>query len=325
VEFKKLTGHTNIGFDSHWQGNIPYKLFSTSLRGRFVNFLRMGTPTIEGLTGLAKITPEFKAYLDDLAFRKEQHLYISLQKRDGNEAGRTLALQNLQREPDRKNFKLVVLAQDSSFYKQKGRGIQDADTFKKEFFLQMLEKEGSGFYFPEKWKNKRKFQDKLKNLLDDVHYVLFSNKVNLEKQEKLDFIEVYYAYLSIFLSDYSQAGSINISCKDAIDRAGKLNSLVTQLIMIIQGKAEDPRHRQVHGVLTHAPALAAKSQAVIAGHGKDKAASGRRERLVTALEVLKDPAVRDRIRKLNITNLAGEMLINVNGDIAIAGVFNDAG
>lgn len=289
VNLKKFLGHINVNFDPHLQGNVPYIYDKLNMGKKTVTLMRMGTPTIEGCTGAAQIIEEFRGYLQHCVANHKIHLYISLQndrmksvlKGDvaGDESGRNQAIKDIQKEFSN-NFFVVVLAHDSNFYKQ--AGIHNKNQNTEEFFTVFKSElfgDDTGFYFPEAWKDDLKpIVDKLLKLVLNTS---FENKEELTRQEKQDFIQIFYAYLALILIDYSKADNANITCKDAIDRAGMLNALLEKLIMIIEGRVDTPESQRKHKVLTHAAAFWTKSQAIIKKGGKD-ASNGRRERLLSA-------------------------------------------
>lgn len=311
----KLMGETGFGFDPHMQTNSPYTLGDMDIIqkdnvSKPVTLLRMGTPTAEGFWERAAIIPEFRAYLEALKMQGKKHLYISLQneavQKVGTETQRNDALKHLAMQYPG-TFDVVVLAQDSAFYKQKDPLDKSAASFMREFEGQIMG-EGTGFYFPSKWKSDPAFQAIIKNALTRVHHEVFNGKDPLTQQERKDFIEIAYAYLEPELMRYCGSDSCNISCKDAIDRAGKNNSLLMYLGMIVQGKTGSPEHQKMHRVLTHAAAFWVKKQPIV---------HGRRDRLVSAFQVLSDPAVQARIR-------ASTQLVPINpsGDFHIQKIPN---
>ena len=325
VTFKKLMGHINADFDPHLDGNLPFVLGSVNIGDKHVKLLRMGSPTIEILGQYAEINPEFIGYMESLRLdvtkgnEGKKHLYISLQNDKpkgilgGDESARNKAIKELQ-ERFPKNFFAVVLAQDSNFYKQIDKNgvrlpTQNAKEFSQELYNQMLKDPNSGFYFPEEWKADKQFKQGVDQLLRNVKEIVFGDKADLTRQEKQDFIEIFYAYLAIFLAEYSKTDNLNITCKDAIDRAGKLNSLVLKLIMTIQGNANNSKYQRIHQVLTHFPAFWVKSQAIIRSHSKDTS-NGRRERLMSAYQVMTDNDISKRIQ----TNLINGKKIISLGD-----------
>lgn len=287
VMIGKAQGHFNVSFDPNSKDNIPYAIGTLNISGKEIKLIRMGTPTMEGYLGNAKIIPEFKGYLESLLFQGKNYLYISLQNDQpkflgtGDETGRNRAIKDLQLEY--KNFFAVVLAHDSRFYKQMDKegkpiGPQQSDVFLQHFYDEMMG-EGTGFYFPEAWKNDPLFTGNIKELLSFVHKVIFNENdyqsKELSRAERLDFIEIFYSYLSLYLMHYSKADCANASCKDAIDRGGKLNSLILQLLLSMTGKANNPSYQRIHQVLTHMPALWTKGRAIL---------PGRRDRLIWAFD-----------------------------------------
>lgn len=284
----KAQGHFNINFDPHIKGNIPYVIATLNVDGKEIKLIRTGTPTIEGYLNDAEIISEFKGYLESLLKQGKNHLYISLQNDQpkmpgtGDESGRNRAIKKLQKEY--KNFFVVILSQDSRFYKQqdgdgKPLGPQQSDEFLLKFQEEMFGNQ-TGFYFPQAWKDDPKFTKNINELLKFVHKVIFNEgdqyqSKELSREERLDFIEIFYAYLSVYLMQYSKADNVNGSCKDAIDRGGKLNSLILQLFLIIANKANDKSYQRVHQVFTHMAAMWTKGRAIL---------HGRRDRLQWAYD-----------------------------------------
>lgn len=284
-------GHYNIGFDPHLKGNIPYIVGTLNVGDKERKLMRIGSITMQKGMNKAEVIAEFKGYLTALLLQGKSHLYISLQNDiaksyGGDERDRNRAIKDLQSEF--KNFFAVVLAQDSPFYKQvdghgKALGTQQSNEFLDHFYKEMFG-ENTGFYFPQSWKNDPVFTNNIRDLLKSVHTILFNKNdqyasVELSREEKLDFIEIFYSYLSVFLMDYSRTDNVNITCKDAIDRAGKMNSLILQLFLTIEGKANHERYQRVHQVLTHMPAMWVKGRPIL-GH--------RRGRLITAFNRMGD-------------------------------------
>ncbi|HEV8051731.1 MAG TPA: hypothetical protein VGP47_04490 [Parachlamydiaceae bacterium] len=296
VNLKKLLGHINVNFDPHLQGNIPYVFDTLNFGTKNVRLMRIGTPTIEGYTQKALINEEFRGYLQHCATNHKIHLYITLQndkikytnvfKGDvgGDETGRNQAIKEPQIEFPL-NYFTVVLAHDSNFYKQvdaQGKPLanQNAHEFLTQFTKELLG-DNTGFYFPKVWKNDPVFGNNVYSLLKFVLEVFFDNINELTRQEKQDFIQIFYSNLSLFLISYSKADNVNITCKDGIDRAGMLNSLLLKLVMMIEGRVDDEVSQRIHKVLTHSAAFWTKSQAIISKATGDRS-NGRRERLLSA-------------------------------------------
>lgn len=308
----RLGGHFNFRFDPHLQGNIPFALGEIELEGKPVRLLRMGTPTIQAdPRESAQINPEFCTYLQSLAFEDKKHLYVSLQndipKIHGDETGRNAAIKALQ--TDFPNFRSVVLAQDSHFYKQSDlfENVNLWSGFKKHFDNQMFGTKNHGFYFPDELRNEGTFRNESMALLDQMKDVLFPEKTSLTKEERLDLIELYYAVFVLYLAKKTNVDFVNVSCKDAIDRAGKTNSLILKMVMIAQ-ELEDDKSLKKHQILTHAAAFLVKSQAII---------PGRRERLINAYNRICDADVSQRFKDAMKTGILSQIGLNLDNKLKI--------
>lgn len=309
TEYGKFRGTINQGFDPNMQANVPYVLRKSQLKedllqehAKEVRFLRMGTPTIEpyslSIYSQAHICPLFKGFLEFLKKEEKKHLYISLQsaiaslKLIGDETGRTQAIIDLAQDyPE--HFDCVVFSQDSAFYKKplEEEGDVPFEAFKKAF-LEELERptEESGYFFPKKWSSQEGFFSELGLLMDAVYREVFAESSTdflMNFSERQDFIEIFQAFLALKCIQKSRADTVNITCKDAIDRAGKTNCLVAKILMIKEGRGKDPLALKELKTLTHAPALMVKKQAIV---------HSRRERLLSALSYLEDPQIQARIQ-----------------------------
>lgn len=302
VNMGKLAGSLNLFFDPHNMTNVPYKNFSHSVKGKKRVNLRFGTPTKEGTTGFlgnASVIEEFKAFLCNYSHIGKKHLYINLQHRNwrlvGNEQARSTALEKLSEEyPE--NFFIATFAQDTPFYKQSGRyeSISNVEEFKHLFLDQMLEENEGGFFFSENLRTEY-IKKILPQVLEEVHSIIFDNAESLPKEQRQAFIEIAYSFMTDRLLEISEADSYNMSCKDAIDRGGKCSAIKFYLSGMLNGLTKDPEFLEQFAVITHAPAMIVKKQAIITGRKKVllyamnalKSFEKRVEKDATALESLK--------------------------------------
>ncbi|MDR3623802.1 MAG: hypothetical protein P4L16_01540 [Chlamydiales bacterium] len=283
VGIGKAEGAIGMLFDPHAEDNIPSHWYT--IEEGFINCehaihcLRFGTPTIDGLRS-TEVNPEFRGYLESLRAKNEKHLYVSLQQYGKNNADgkRNQCIIDLQKEfPD---FAVVVLAQDSKFYKQEDKWSQEnlaSQSFINDFKEQLMDSTGaSGFYFPEDWRasaeNRVRFETMLGGTLERVHKVMFNDKIELSREERKDFIETFYAFLTLELLKTSQPHSFNMSCKDAIDRAGKCNALLYALLSSLSEDRDTVKKERT--AMIHGPAWMVKKQAMV---------GDRRERLLSAI------------------------------------------
>lgn len=313
VQASNLSGASGIAFDPATLGNISHLLYTLpkSLMGKPVDCLRFGNPTISGLIpASSRVDPIFEGFLASLMIKGEKHVYFSLQDGRGlkseyqEETGffqrascpdldRTCKILALEKRfPG--HFFPVVFAQDSCFYKQKEEWAAetlDGHKFKHGFLHELTDKTGkSGFYFPEILRTQQFFGKVLPSILDDVHEAVFGNKLDLSLEERKDFIEISYVFIELYILQKLNPDSFNNACKDAIDRAGKLNRLVFDVLnMLVDNTGAETEIETAKRTITHAPAFLVKKQAMV---------EERRHRLITALDKLQREGVKDKIRKI---------------------------
>lgn len=302
LQFQRLRGACNIKFDAHNQGNIPYALFDFSLGTKTIRALRSCTPTIqrkdyESFTyqGKATIIPEFENFVRG----GMSLLYVSMQNYQeryiASERERNISFVELnQKYP--KTFHLAILAHDSPFYYQQAPfdKIVDASLFKTQFMTEMLSQE-SGFFFASNLMDENNF----KTLLDEVHHDLYLGKQELTLQERLDFIEMYYTRLTLFLLMKSKAAYMMNVCKHTADRAAIRNSLVHYLLLIIFEKEKSAEHLNDFYALLHSGAFLMEKRAI----------NSRKERLLPILKLLESEEIRNRLRlRKNSIGLVGDDL-----------------
>jgi hypothetical protein len=262
--FNKAKAHANVDFDPAKMTNIPYVHFdlpiteSANGQPRNVRFIRMGSPTIDPNPTEAIVSPEFKAFLMKKKLMGENHFYVSLQMPWEHEANRTKALIELQKEFS--NFKIVVLTQDSDFYKQQKEFAIENEPFEKfkgTFMDQMFNQplDDSGYYIPDEWKKDETFKVEVESIMDDARYLLFPDKENLSIQDKKDLIEISYALLTLYMLRKSNANTANITCKDAIDRAAKNSVLLTKVVLGMAGQAKNKQYDSMFETFTHGPSF----------------------------------------------------------------------
>ncbi|MFT4552474.1 MAG: hypothetical protein ACI9S8_001099 [Chlamydiales bacterium] len=269
----------NLGFDPFAQGNLPNVLFKTRYRlengkEKDVLNIRCGTPTYEDLfsivCGEAEVNPEFRGYLEACRRFGKKHLYVNLQNRNPrflwkNEAPRCKAIENLQ--GDFQDVLTVIgLSKDSPFYMQNDGYIEqnEVDKFKSEFFKQMFEVKVSWFYFPDSLLNDGEidFREEVANLIEDVHSTLFEGNEMLDRQERLDFIEIVYVLIIELIIFKSGSDFYNTSCKDCIDRAGGMNSLLALSQNLRQMEGDGGIDYKDLAAITFAPAVLVRQREI---------------------------------------------------------------
>lgn len=206
--FKK--SKTTLTDDSSSEGNLPFLQFV--LPGG-TSIIRMGLPIVEqpylkSLVFSPAVNPEFITFIRT----QKKHLYINLMKREGLEAPYSQVLENL----NESTFFIVTLDKNSSFYWQKGDFPSESEAFMELFYNKM--KDPKGAYFLPRELN-------LLEAIEKVHLSYFDGKVDLNANERRNFIELTYLEILDRLVELIGPDSMNITCKHAIDRGPSLSVL----------------------------------------------------------------------------------------------------
>jgi hypothetical protein len=203
--------HNSPYDDSLMEGNLPFLQFGLE----DVAVVRMAMPVVDGnrLFSASGIHPEFLTFVRG----QKKHLYVNLMKRHGTEGPLSKALEAL--DGTESTLAVVTLDKNSPFYWQEGDFPESAPAFKELFLNRMLE--GKDYYWSsqldmEKWKTD------LKQCLNHVHLVHFHENPLLNRKEREDFIELAYLEILDGLVASLQPESLNITCKQAMDRAPSL-------------------------------------------------------------------------------------------------------
>lgn len=217
-KFKGVINSPTIS-DSLLNGNLPsiHWIFPNGL-----TLIRMGEPAApltfwDNLLGKKPIEPEFQRFIQLLA--PKTHLYVNLMKRYGEEGKLSKALESLQKEEE--NLTVVSLDKNTPFYWQSGEysNLFDANSFKLAFLDKL---KGEEYYFP---KNLNDMHNFLNKEINDIHNKYFDNKKDLSVKERQDFIEITYLKILDYLVDLVNPSTMNITCKQGMDRGPSLSVL----------------------------------------------------------------------------------------------------
>ncbi len=259
-----LRGQFNLAYDPFCQENTPYHYFSITRNGATIPVIRMGTPTKEGLfsciTHRAQVNEEFSCFIEGQASKGRRHLYINVQNRlpsapGSDESARCRALEDFAiRHSDTLTF--VSLTKNTDFWQQEGRyARKNSATEFKATFLKQLQTPSTGYFFSAKVP-----QAHLNDVLDTVHSLYFHSRESLSKAERRDFIELAYVHLIDKLIELFRPTSLNISCKDGIDRAATTASLFFLYDRLKTKETLNPHETEELHALLFAPALLVKKR-----------------------------------------------------------------
>lgn len=267
-DMRKFTENvTQTIFDPH-QYNHPFLLYTFALyqqeKIQKIKMIRMGSPTIEFLGKRPVIIEEFKGFLKKLQFEKKNHLYVNKQRTWGKEGMRSFAVKQL--ENSFNNFYCICLPSDGAFYYQQMSYAEqnNAEQFKAVFYELLIGRQGKGYYhFPSGWLSDAHFCEGLKKVLDFVHLLYFNNAINLNLPERRYFIDHAYTQIIIYCLQKYNIQSVNISCRDGIDRAGCEQTKLLyyfQATLGIENQTESKIERQF---LMHIPPYLAKNRPIV--------------------------------------------------------------
>lgn len=303
----RLAGHFGMGF-SGWN-NIPFVALHYGLSAN----IRMGTPTIQpvSIRDYTAFAPEFAFFIKSLVASQQTFLYVNLQINfsTGAEKSRTDQIRALHYE-NPSTFRLVMLDMDSPFYYQTHTAnmLCTIDNFREEFFI-ILFQEGTHYELG------GATDEDVFILFSWIESTLFEGQELLTQEERQIYIDVFYAMFVLRLIQKQQPNYFTIVCKDGLDRAGCVNALLRDLILLIKGEENDAFKKAIHVVNIHAPTIAVKKIAML---------PVRRARYLQANAHLYDPTIKSKFQKMLQSNFSGEHSFEVvakpNPELASYGV-----
>lgn len=216
--FKKL-GHNSKIEDQFFYGNLPFFVAELSNPSK-TKLFRLGNPSHNDPSFFGttySVLPEFRSFIAI----GQNHLYINLMRRIRTEKSLAQPLEKLSEESP--NFFMATFDKDSSFYWQKAQQFpekMDFKNFKHLFLDEMLAKEGN-FFFSRQFRIEEK-RDQLESLINKVHKAFFSSRPQLNREERQVLIELTYLNLIDYLVELSTPFSMNITCRQGMDRGPSL-------------------------------------------------------------------------------------------------------
>lgn len=228
-------GHLNKGFDPYKQGNPVHVLYHLKVGGKVVKVLGMGSPTIEPFNGQAELLLEFIGFGRSYKRQGKKHLFILNQNliplNNGDETVRGNLILNSQERKDLEGaIYVIALSKNSPFYYQEGDYAKEqisAYDFKQQLYDQVLngKHEETGCCIPPRIRREiTNFDEKERAIREEIHRILFDGRETLSLEERKKFIEAYYDELTKMIMKELGVDSINISCKDGIDRGAGSNA-----------------------------------------------------------------------------------------------------
>jgi hypothetical protein len=247
-------------YDPICQFNIPnqnYLIYSQETR--IIN-ARIPCPIYQESITQGHILEEFKGFLRGYVKSQfhNKHLLINFQDRTSwKEHLRCVTLEQLQDlEEFTHNLIVVTIPKDTEFYHQRSTYEEDkhAESFIKHF-KQNLKDENCGFYFPKALQTQL-FPKFINEMLHTIHRVFFSHKNVLTKDNRLDFIEIFYILLQLKLIELVHPESFSFVCKDGLDVGGTGSAQLYAFLKLIHSEIlEDKDFERINLILYAEPLL----------------------------------------------------------------------
>ncbi|MBS0635338.1 MAG: hypothetical protein JSR37_07745 [Verrucomicrobia bacterium] len=243
-----------VGYDPLLLQNMPTCIFDLFEKGKRIAVLRVPSPTSQEFIHKAQVNEEFKSYVRSIT---DELLVFNLQDRTNlREHARSVAIEELQKKDEfAKSLVVVSMTKDSDFYHQIGpyEELNHAELFIEQL-LEHVASENSGYYYPAKVA-KVLFSGFTKQLAEAIHKVFFANKNVLSRNNRLDFIELFYTFIQLKVIETVQPGTIAYSCKDAIDIAMPATAELFLLLKLINLRPLSASEEDYLKVILYGPSI----------------------------------------------------------------------
>lgn len=217
----KAKKRRELGFDPMMQDNLPQHTLNLYMGKERVRLIHLPTPTAQIYIHRCDIIPEFKGLIQSMrrSHEKRKHLVINFQDRTSSrQHARCKALEEFaQKKECRRHLDVVTMPKDTDFYLQQGhyRDEDEALTFL-EHLLEHIRSDNSGFYFPPALA-RLLLGGPIETLINGVHRLFFGKRGNLNRDERLTFVEIVYLLMQLKLLEGAHAQSLSLTCKDGMD------------------------------------------------------------------------------------------------------------
>ena len=249
-------------FDPILQDNFPQKICDLLVGSQKVSILRLPCPTRQQFINKAPIDNEFCAFLRALGSQKKKgkHLLINLQDRTSwQEYARSRSMELLQKSAEfNETIATVTLPKNTDFYYQNSEYLNSniAKDFIEQFKAQVLSGEDCGYFFP----SEVPIQGFMDKALPLIHKVFFESKSNLTRQNREDFVEIFYQLLILKLIEVIEPDSLSFTCKDAVDTGAAQLAIFAGLVFVMNDRLD--KEGDFLRWILYAPALFVRERAI---------------------------------------------------------------
>lgn len=254
-------------FDPLHQQNIPQQLFDLLMDDQRISLIRMAAPVYQQVIQKTLIGEEFQGFLRSYGTFSppKRHLIINLQNRTSwLEYARCMALEQLQDQADfADELSVVTLAVNTDFYSQLApyHQMNQADSFQEQF-LDHLQGDHSGFYFPSSI-SKKALKSFIEEAFASIHRIFFAGSIELTRESRLNFIEIFYLLLQLKLLEWIKPQSFSLMCKDGIDVGAVHVGLLFAFLKLVSNQEWVESDWELLNLTLHAPALLLRERALL--------------------------------------------------------------
>ncbi len=286
-------------YDPLIQENLPSQLYTLYVQESKCLFARWPTPTHQEFIHKATVIDEFKGYLRACLHehRMKKCLVINLQDRaTWKEHFRSVAIEELQsQETYDKHIEVVTLAKDTEFYHQLAPYQQEnhADVFMQGFKEQLVD-ESCGYLFPEGIK-KVLMGGFINDAMQAVHRIFFSGKNVLPRENRMDFIEIFYLFLQLKIVELAKADVVGFCCKDGLDISLSTSAQLFVFLKFLNQERLSEMDREQLDLMIYGPCLLFRERAIM---------PERFNRMLSAIKAIE--SVHERLGHVNFVKVMHE-------------------
>lgn len=263
---ESLEGGKYSEFDPITQENIASQLYTLYVQESRYVFARWPSPTHQEFIHKADLIEEFKGFLHACVHdgKVAKCLLINMQDRvTWKEHARSAAIEELNhREAFDKHIIALTIAKDTEFYHQVApyNDENNAEAFI-QLFKDQLKDQASGFFIP------KAVKDKLNGFIGEamkaIHRIYFSEKNTLTRDQRLDFIEIFYLFLQLKVLEIVKPDVIGFSCKDAIDICATTSAELFVFLKLLAQERLSENDREQLDLMLYGPVLLQRERILI--------------------------------------------------------------
>ncbi len=277
-------------FDPYRQMRLPETIFEVDSNDIRTHVHILPSPTKQESIHEATVTEEWLGYLHARA--SENAVLINFQDNTSwREYARAQILEKLHSGTGFDEFlKVVTLPKDTEFYHQEMPydDIHQLSAFKNHLRDQILG-EHTGFYFPDEVKE-HITAEWIEGMFSFVSRMFFSGKNVLSRDARLDFIEIFYAFLELKIVEVLHPEDLFFTCKDGVDISPTAASVFFFLLKLLNGTPIVEEEIDHLTRILYKPSLLSRERGLL---------EGRAERMLGAIKVMESATndLSDKFRK----------------------------